>query len=548
MKACSVLKLWLGGLLLTNLLWVCPAQANDVDDPPPEWDGRGSSPFPAPTRDDRTFVVDAGSGLDTECLFRSQGPLIITCQTTRYLGPTYPDGRLVHAEELIARGLISRYAVISMPVSDVDYDCLPYSTPPCERDRASFNGVPMNMLDHENSEFLQGVNNQWRLNSFRVPIQFVLFPEAPGTGGDPPIPRDNIIRIDIDTANFPEERWCTAIDWVTIEIQCMSPVILIHGNESDGGFFARRGFTTGLDAQFLLWNNTIDLPTAARMDNGGRLSTQIPPIVRQFGVDSVHLVCHSKGGLDTREFLDRYYPAHRNTFKILSYTTLSTPHNGSVLADVAETHRSAAVLATYVEFDGLPGMANALAYLTRPDPGRPDLRTNVCAAFNRGNIGRLPGDIVYNTVAADADTNGNAMIDYYGTDEYAALRAESIALAIIHSQSVLLSREIVDTLYQVLRNTSAVTLSFRRVNIGVGSITVATMTGVPNPVPLGNDTLVTVPSGVGLGSLQPRVTNTFTFLGAAGRNHANVADAGVAATVSPWLVNVERANGDLKPR
>gem|GEM_PF-1992402 len=34
----------------------------------------------------------------------------------------------------------------------------------------------------------------------------------------------------------------------------------------------------------------------------------------------------------------------------------------------------------------------------------------------------------------------------------------------------------------------------------------------------------------------------------AGRNHASVADTGVAATVGPWLINVERANGDLKPR
>ncbi len=32
------------------------------------------------------------------------------------------------------------------------------------------------------------------------------------------------------------------------------------------------------------------------------------------------------------------------------------------------------------------------------------------------------------------------------------------------------------------------------------------------------------------------------------RNHVSVADAGVVANVAPWLINVERANGDLKPR
>jgi triacylglycerol esterase/lipase EstA (alpha/beta hydrolase family) len=235
-----------------------------------------------------------------------------------------------------------------------------------------------------NSAFLQGANDIWLLNAFQIPIEKIKFPSARGALGEAPAPAMNELRIDIDVANS-DELWCTAIDWVSLDIKIMSPVILIHGNNSDGGFFARQGFTTGLDAQRLLWDNSITMATAPVRTHSKQLDQLIPQIVASFGVDSVHLVAHSKGGLDSRDYLARYQPAHEDTFEILSLTTLSTPHNGSVLADVAIARQTAAARATYVEFAGFPTGANLLTYLAGVDAGTLDLTTGSTSAFNAVN-------------------------------------------------------------------------------------------------------------------------------------------------------------------
>jgi hypothetical protein len=112
--------------------------------------------------------------------------------------------------------------------------------------------------------------------------------------------------------------------------------------------------------------------------------------------------------------------------------------------------------------------------------------------------------------------------------------------------STSLARGIVDTMYQILRSTRAVTVTFVRRSILGIQYTVATVTAVPGAGALGNDTLVTLPSGLGTGGYSTRTTNTTTFTGAAGRNHSSIANAGVATTVGPWLIAVERNQGDLK--
>ena len=109
-----------------------------------------------------------------------------------------------------------------------------------------------------------------------------------------------------------------------------------------------------------------------------------------------------------------------------------------------------------------------------------------------------------------------------------------------------LSRFVVDSLYQILRQTATVSVSYRTQGIWPATREVATIRSNPNPAPLGNDTLVTIPSARGEGSFQPLVRNTFTFQGGAGRNHSNVADRGVAQRVIPWMIEAERRAGGLK--
>ena len=49
-----------------------------------------------------------------------------------------------------------------------------------------------------------------------------------------------------------------------------------------------------------------------------------------------------------------------------------------------------------------------------------------------------------------------------------------------------------------------------------------------------------------LGPDLPGNAISVTFVGANGRNHSDVADDGVAATVIPWMRAAERSRGDLR--
>lgn len=502
-----------------------------------------TSPFAPPEKNDTTFIVDDAQGLDTGCSFRSEGPLAFEIEVNRFVGEVNADGTLRDVNTLVTNGIISSKATLKLPAYDVDYDAdiSPYGNP--ERDVIKFNGVQIKRVG-TNEALLTGLNDTWILNEFTVPIEIIKFPEKAQIG-NATIPRMNTITIDIDQANT-DLFWCTSVDWAALSFKAISPVVLIHGNNSDGGFFDRRGFTSILRARKIPFDNSINMPTSTVRTNGSRLNDYIPAIVKSFGVDSIHLVVHSKGGLDSREYLANFQPANDKNFKVLSYTSLSTPHNGSVLADLQVMRTLAALNASEVEFQGFPTFTKLVSENIPLDIGTINLTTDFTSAFNARNMPHLSKNIVINTVAADADQNNNGEIDR-NPDEYSELRAESASLSNIDSVSHALSRRAVNIPYQILRNTGGITLTYRTESkLFGGTRVVATLTSIPSQTALGNDALVTIPSGQGEGSIATRTTNTFTFTGAQGRNHSSVANAGVASTVIPWIIEVERAIGDMK--
>jgi triacylglycerol lipase len=82
--------------------------------------------------------------------------------------------------------------------------------------------------------------------------------------------------------------------------------------------------------------------------------------------EPVHLFAHSMGGLDARYLIARLGMAPR----VLSLTTLGTPHRGSPFADWALAHL-------------LPLFHPLLACLRLPQQAFRDLTTSACADFNR---------------------------------------------------------------------------------------------------------------------------------------------------------------------
>ncbi len=507
-----------------------------------------SSPYAPSTPNDHTFVRNGGPNLDVSCATYEEGALTIQLPVSRFVGATNPDGTLAESDKAIRGGTLAPVAKLRIAFRQERFNTLPPNFP--QRDLVSFNGTRVDQLERENSPYLNGERDVWRINTFAIPIGRVRFPSAKGVNGAPPVPADNSVTIDIDTLNaeYGADDWCTKLDWVELTIHAASPVILIHGIHAIGEFFVDHGFATDLRNRGFILDKTIALGPDRVADNAALLDISVPTIVTGFGVDSIHIVAHSKGGLDARAYLAQFQPAHDTAFSVLSYTTLSTPHNGSVLADLV-VKRFDEPKHNLVRFPAYPALTGALLAISRFDEGYRDLVPEACAMFNRRTLPQLPWTTTYFAIAADADLDGNARIDNE-PDEYAALRLDSDQLAGIYSTPALggrfWARLIVDTLYQILRKVPGVTIVHEtRIIHGIPE-TVAVFRSTGH-VDLGNDTLVTTPSGIGIGSFLSKTTNTFTFTGTMGRNHSSIADPGVAGVVAPWIIAVETARGDLAP-
>lgn len=355
----------------------------------------GSSPFSPPDEEDTLFVVDSGSGLDTGCTFRSGGPLRINVRVKRVVGDVGGDGYLTDAAGLVSRGLLAPKAKIILPVFDIDVNGAPGFPP--EVDRISFNGHDLGTLS--------GDNNIWKLNSFEVPIEWVKFPARSTSGA--PAPANNEIRIDIDQASGADQNWCMSVDWVQLQFSAVAPVLLVHGTNAAADSW-EPDFTAFFGASRAPWSNDINLtPNGSILGNGRELSNRVRALAATFGAKKVHLICHSKGGLDTRAYLNNHYDP--DTVKVLSVTTLGTPHRGTIVSDIIVAGRttedpesSDADIEYLIDHD--------YWFLSTPQP--PAINDQMTAAMARFNATypSVPSDVKFYNYGADADLNNNGAI------------------------------------------------------------------------------------------------------------------------------------------
>jgi triacylglycerol esterase/lipase EstA (alpha/beta hydrolase family) len=109
------------------------------------------------------------------------------------------------------------------------------------------------------------------------------------------------------------------------------PILFVHGlNSSSNTWWSDNNmydtaYQNGYETAF------IDLfPTKNMWDNGALLASKIRDIYNYYG-EKIVIVAHSKGGIDTQSAL-----VHYGAFPYVSRViTLSTPHHGSQLADLA---------------------------------------------------------------------------------------------------------------------------------------------------------------------------------------------------------------------
>jgi len=400
----------------------------------------GSAPLDPSPADDEHFVVDEAPGeLDTGCSYRSDGPLTFKVKVNRYVGPTDTNGTLQNLKTLIDNGVISEYAELVMPAYDIDSSA---DTNP-ETDKVYFNG-------HEIGQ-LTGVNNAWERNRFLIPIQYVKFPAKPGSvtveheerlqdnfaSNQPeyiatsPADVENEISIDIDTTYGG---WCAAIDWAQLQFKAMAPLLLIHGTGANpkAAWQELPGVVNFLKSEGIPFEHNIQLrPNGHIAANGAQLRLIVDAEAKAFGATKVHLVAHSKGGVDSRSYIKNNYNPTAGT-KVLSLHTLSTPHNGTVIADVVVARRDPeggsafstdSELAQFLASDALQVIAGNVQEslgqqrsISADRPAIDELRVNAMGNFNISNP--YTSDVKLYTYGTDADANLNGAIEASETRAY----------------------------------------------------------------------------------------------------------------------------------
>ncbi|MFN2511909.1 MAG: choice-of-anchor X domain-containing protein [Pyrinomonadaceae bacterium] len=138
---------------------------------------------------------------------------------------------------------------------------------------------------------------------------------------------------------------------------------MAHGILSNGGAWNKPSFS------WVNKLNSLGIPNSNRLnmgnldsiqDNARKIATEVANATQRWGVDKVDLVGHSKGGIDSRHFVE-------NNDSVERVIQLGTPNGGTRLADVGQ--------GIVVFFGGLPGfLISAFAgpagvQLTRPYMG-----------------------------------------------------------------------------------------------------------------------------------------------------------------------------------
>jgi triacylglycerol lipase len=116
--------------------------------------------------------------------------------------------------------------------------------------------------------------------------------------------------------------------------QLRSPIVLVHGllgfNRLQVGSWLLADYFPGIPSALREAGNRVVVasltPTAGVAQRGQELKELLD---REFPGEPVHLFGHSMGGLDSRYMISRLGMAER----VLSLTTIGTPHRGSSFAD-----------------------------------------------------------------------------------------------------------------------------------------------------------------------------------------------------------------------
>ena len=179
-------------------------------------------------------------------------------------------------------------------------------------------------------------------------------------------PEENAFELALASAPTNEQAGTrAALAGVAVDFFAQAPVVLVHGiNDNPANCFG--DYAASLTAAGLVPDLRVDFagladkpgigggaPTfnGSVADDVARIDARLQRLRTDYGTSDVHLVGHSKGGLDLVNYLATVYPARKahGDVRVLSLQTLGTPHAGSVYADLEEPLKAWAIAQNYAQ-------------------------------------------------------------------------------------------------------------------------------------------------------------------------------------------------------
>ena len=435
-------------------------------------------------------------------------------------------------KKAIELGTLSSKATVTFWVYDIDSDggeCPELNT-------ASINGYRLGDL--------RGANGTWTRHEFSVPISKFNFPSKPGASAT------NTFRMDIDVNGC--DQWLAEVDYVQIEFEAADPIVFVHGILSSAerwnvlnSELVSRGFVTANTVNLRYEDfpaNALMTPASCNQEqfqsvaaNVKQLRTFVEDILTGLGAERVHLITHSKGGIDSRAFINDIRnnklrsrvgtlrgQAVEGEIEVASLTTLNTPHAGSPAADLGVAYALSQngrttdpeLLDTLLQSDGGFIRGRVVSQLLGKNHVC-DLTQNSAREYSRSN----PVTVPILASWTNADSNGDNVL------------SSSDAAGFGPAGSGFVANGVINQLYTFVGNTSTLVYTDTAAN---SPTSIYRVTQVENPSFKVNDVVVTRSSASDDGGISISITDT-------GINHNGIGV--VDATLEP-IIN-QGTNGSV---
>ena len=298
------------------------------------------------------FVADEAPGkLDFEHNILDSGELVTVCiETTRYVGTVDAEGFLVDAQQHIAQGTLAETLLLTVRAHISAEDALGtlginegYGV--LEVEAFLHKGTNHEKcLGKLEGDFGLTISKKWQDFELEVDVRDVKFPDDPCPGQNSSVPcakeitpASNEITFEFTGTIFQfNHRFIMEVDWLMLEPKdapglAWRPVLLVHGlGTSSVKMGAGTAWFDGLQARDVACHAVDFTPRGSITNNGAEITRAVDNLKKRFGVERVHVIGHSSGGIHAREHVRHYHDVE-------TLIMIGAPNAGSFIADTFVT-------------------------------------------------------------------------------------------------------------------------------------------------------------------------------------------------------------------